>query len=98
MTDSKVGQWDDPLELGHPAQAHSSWRPGESNPHASGTSWRNSASVWARVRARVVSTTTFGPAHPTVGSEVIQPAGSRHHDSADRSVDRCRARVAVASG
>ena len=54
------------------------------------------AATCARVSARVVSTGTFGRAHPAVGSAVTQPA-SAHQASAERSADRCRARVAGAS-
>ena len=69
---------------------------GESSSPRSGTSSRQIAATCARVSARVVSTGTFGRAHPAVGSTVTQSA-SIHQASADRSADRCRARVAGAS-
>ena len=62
----------------------------------SGASSRQIAATCARVSARVVSTGTFGRAHPAVGSPSSQPA-SAHQASAERSADRCRARVAGAS-
>ena len=49
----------------------------------SGTSSRQIAATCARVSARVVSTGTFGRAHPAVGSAVTQPA-SAHQASAER--------------
>lgn len=57
----------------------------------SGTSSFQIAVTCARVSARVVSTGTFGLAHPAVGSAASQPA-SAQQAMADRSDDRCRAR------
>jgi len=62
----------------------------------SGTSSFQIAVTCARVSAQVVSTGTFGLAHPAVRSAASQPA-SAHQAMADRSDDRCRARVAGAS-
>jgi hypothetical protein len=62
----------------------------------SGTSSRQIAATCARVSALVVSTGTFGRAHPAVGSAATQSA-SAHQASAERNADRCRARVAGAS-
>ena len=62
----------------------------------SGTSSFQIAVTCARVSALVVSTGTFGLAHPAVGSLATHPAEA-HQAMADLSVDRCRARVAGAS-
>jgi hypothetical protein len=79
-----------------PARAAVSYSIRHSVLSRSGASSRQIAATCARVSALVVSTGTFGRAHPAVGSAATQPA-SAHQASAERSADRCRARVAGAS-
>ena len=55
-----------------------------------GASRRNSASICSRVSALVVSTGIFGRAHPAVGSVFSHPE-ARHHVTAERRAERCRA-------